>query len=230
MPQTYLVTGANRGLGLEFARQLSARGGTVIATTRDPAKGEELRHLGDRVKVVQLDVADPANVADLPARIGDAGAGGIDVLINNAGVSGTSKSVAELDAAELSRVFMVNAIAPMLVTKAVLPLLQKGGKKTVFNITSQLGSIANNTGGSTYSYRGSKAALNQLTKCLSNELAGQGFTCVVVHPGWVQTDMGGPKAPLTPPEAVAHMIKTLDGLTTRDNGRFLNYDGTGLPW
>jgi NAD(P)-dependent dehydrogenase (short-subunit alcohol dehydrogenase family) len=227
MAQTYLVTGANRGLGLEFCRQIAGRGGRVIGTVRDRSKAAELEHVGDQVRVVELDVSDPASIAGLAGRVGDAP---IDVLINNAGMSGTSKSIEGLDAAEIAKVFVVNAIAPMLVVKALLPLLGRGERKTVFSITSQLGSIANNTGGSTYSYRGSKAALNQLNRCLANELGPKGYTCVVVHPGWVQTDMGGPQAPLTPAQSVGHMLRTLDGLKQADNGRFLNYDGTGLPW
>ncbi len=230
MSSTYLVTGANRGLGLEFAKQLAARGDSVIATTRSASKASELNRLGPKVRVVELDVGDARSISGLSDRLGAIGTGPIDVLINNAGVSSTSKSVAQLDVAEMERVFMVNAIAPMLVAQAALPMLRAGRRKLIVQITSQLGSIANNTGGSTYAYRGSKAALNQLNRSLANELGPEGFTCLAMHPGWVRTDMGGPSAHLSPEESVASMLRTIDGADQKHNGRFVNYDGTDLPW
>ncbi len=224
---TYFITGANRGLGLEFARQLSKRGAdtTIIATAREPAKALELARLVHQV--LPLDVAEATSIASLSDQLKGRA---IDVVINNAGVGGGAKKVSELDPTELSRVYAVNAFAPLLVTKALLANLTKGEKKVVFNITSQLGSIANNSGGSTYSYRGSKAALNQMTVSLANELRTDGYTCVAVHPGWVQTDMGGPNATLKPEESVSAMLKLLDRLNTNDSGKFFNYDGTPLPW
>jgi len=223
---TYFITGANRGLGLEFARQLSKRAETtIIGTAREPEKATELARLVH--DVVPLDVGDPASLGALAERVKDRP---IDVLINNAGVSSTAKSVSELELGELQRVFAVNAFGPLLVARALLPNLRAGKGKTVFNITSMLGSIGKNTGGSSYPYRGSKAALNMLTVCMANELEAEGFTCVVVHPGWVQTDMGGPSAPLTVEQSVAAMLKVLDGLKPGETGKFFNYDGKGLEW
>ncbi len=223
---TYLITGANRGLGLEFARQLSKRSGvTLVGTAREPEKATELARLVH--EVLPLDVADPASIGSLAERVKDRP---VDVLINNAGVSGEAKSIEKLGAEELARVFMVNAFGPMLVVRALLKNLRAGAKKTVFSITSQLGSIANNKGGSTYSYRASKAALNQLNMSLSNELKGEGFTCVVAHPGWVRTDMGGPEATLAPEESIAGLLRIIDGLRPQDTGKFCNYDGGMLPW
>jgi NAD(P)-dependent dehydrogenase (short-subunit alcohol dehydrogenase family) len=152
------------------------------------------------------------------------------VLINNAGVSSKARSVTEVDAAELAHAFAVNASAAVLVVKALLPNLRAGKQKLIVNITSQLGSIANNSGGSTYGYRASKAALNMFTVCLSNELKGEGFTVVAIHPGWVRTDMGGKNATLSVEESVGAILKTIGALRDEDTGRFLNYDGTGLPW
>jgi NAD(P)-dependent dehydrogenase (short-subunit alcohol dehydrogenase family) len=152
------------------------------------------------------------------------------VLINNAGVSSTAKSISELTMEELQRVFAINASAPMLVAAALLPNLRLGARKVVMNISSQLASIANNKGGSTYPYRASKTALNQLTVCMANELRADGFCCVCVHPGWVKTDMGGPNAPLLPPESAGYLIRLLDGLTPAKSGSFLNYDGATMPW
>lgn len=226
-PRTIFVTGASRGIGLEFVRQIASRGDRVIAAVRNPTKAAELRSLGDTVRVIQLDVTDQHSIESLRSGIGDVP---IDAMINNAGVSSTSKSIATLDGQEIARVFAINSIAPMLVTRALLDNLRAGTRRVVFSITSQLGSIANNTGGSTYAYRASKAALNQLNRSLANELAGENFICVAVHPGWVRTDMGGPNAPLTPHDSVAAMLRTLDHLTAASNGQFLNYDGTPLPW
>lgn len=226
--RTVFVTGASRGVGLEFVRQLLARGDSVIAAARD-IRSPNLVPLttSGQLSLVELDVSDPASIEGLPGRLGDRG---VDVVINNAGVSSTQKSVEHLDAADMQRVFMINALAPMLVTRAMLPALRRGGGKTIVQITSQLGSIANNTGGSTYAYRGSKAALNQLNRSLSSELGPQGFVCVAMHPGWVRTDMGGPSAHLSAEESVTSMLKVIDTLSPGKSGAFLNYDGTGLPW
>jgi NAD(P)-dependent dehydrogenase (short-subunit alcohol dehydrogenase family) len=179
------------------------------------------------VRVVPLDVADVASIQNLRESVGQTP---VDVLINNAGVGGKGKGVAAMDVGELRDVFMVNAFAPMLVTQAMLPNLRAGASKTVIQVTSQLASIANNKGGSTYSYRASKAALNQLNRSLANELRPEGFTCVAIHPGWVRTDMGGPGADLTVQQSVASMVGVLDALTAAASGTFLNYDGTPLPW
>lgn len=225
MASTYLVTGSNRGLGLEFVKQLSARGDVVIGTVRDVAKAkEEPEHAAT---LVPLELSDPASIDGLSAQVGDRA---VDVLINNAGVSSDSRTLADTRMEELQRVFAVNSFAPILVTKALLPNLRKGTRKLVVTVSSQLGSITNNSGGSSYAYRGSKAAVNMLTVSMHHELKGDGISCVVVHPGWVQTDMGGPNAPLKPDESVAHLIKLIDKLTTGDSGKFFNYDGSILPW
>lgn len=225
MPHTYLVTGANRGLGLEFARQLAARGDQILATARDPERATDLARLVH--DVIPLDLLNPKSIEGLAERIGDRP---IDVLINNAGAASESKSIEAVGFDELQRAFAINSTGPMLVTRAVLKNLRAGQRKTVFNISSQLGSIANNRGGSSYGYRASKAALNQLTVTLANELRPEGFTCVVAHPGWVQTDMGGRNAPMQPEESVGHLLRLIDRLKPDDSGKFFNYDGTTLPW
>jgi NAD(P)-dependent dehydrogenase (short-subunit alcohol dehydrogenase family) len=231
-----LITGANRGIGLELARIASARKHTVIATARKPDEARELATITPHV--LALDVSDEAAIAALGTTLADAKRfpmlkdAGLDVLINNAGVSSTAKQLAELTSAELTRVFMVNTFAPLLVTKACMDLLRRGKHKLVLHITSQLGSIANNTGGSSYPYRASKAALNQLNRSLAAELgAGAGgFTCIAAHPGWVQTDMGGPNAPLTPAQSAEHLLRIAEESDVSRNGAFLNYDGAKLPW
>ncbi len=222
---TVLITGANRGLGLEWARQWHARGATVIATARKPEDAEDLRRLG--VRVEPLDVADPASVARLAERLGDTP---LDVLINNAGIGGRIPSLAALDAKQADRVYQVNCLGPMRVTHALLPALRKGHRKLVVNISSRLGSLALNEGGSYYGYRESKAGLNMFTRSIAAELRPDGFTCIAMSPGWVRTDMGGPDAAIGPEESVAGMLKVLDGLTPGDTGRFLGHDGESIPW
>lgn len=225
MAHTFLVTGAGRGLGLEFARQLSARGDRVIATVRKADAAGALKGLAARVIVV--DVTDPAGVAKLGQEIAGEK---IDVVINNAGVSSESKTLATTTPEELERVFKVNSTAPLIVAKAALPAVRAGGRKLVVSISSQLASIANNTGGSTYAYRASKCALNMLTTCLANEFRGEGIAFVAMHPGWVKTDMGGPQAPMTPEQSVTWLVRTIDGLGMAQSGKFLNYDGAPMPW
>lgn len=222
--QTWLVTGANRGIGLEFVRQLRAMGRRVIGAARRPDAAPELCALAGRV--VELDTANDDSIAALPTRLGDEP---IDVLINNAGVGGEGKTLDSLTSAELASVFRVNSIGPMLVTRAVISSLRRGERKTIVNISSILGSIEAHQGGS-YSYRASKAALNMMTVGLARELKPEGFCCVTVHPGWVKTDMGGPNAPLEAPDAVASMLRVFEGLTVGSSGLFLNFDGKGLPW
>jgi NAD(P)-dependent dehydrogenase (short-subunit alcohol dehydrogenase family) len=220
-----LVTGANRGLGLEFVQQLQAKGYEVIGTARSPQKATELKATGARVE--QLDVADAASVAALAGRLGDTP---IDILINNAGMLNRADSTMDsLDFDMMERSFQVNSLGPLRVTQALLPNLNAGKGKTVVSITSRLGSIELSTGG-LYSYRASKTALNQINKIMSSELTPQGFTCVVMHPGWVQTDMGGPNATLTKTESIAGMLGVIENLTTESTGKFFNYDGTELPW
>jgi NAD(P)-dependent dehydrogenase (short-subunit alcohol dehydrogenase family) len=225
MAATYLVTGANRGIGLEFAQQLRARGDIVIATSRDVEKATDLKATG--AEMLALDVASEAAITEFAKGLGDRG---IDVLINNAGVSSTSKSLADCTQEELARVLLINSIAPILVTKALLDNLKRGTRKQVVSISSQLGSIANNTGGSSYGYRASKAALNQFNRSLSAELAPLGFHTLCMHPGWVRTDMGGPNATLSTQESVTSMLGVIDKARDVASGSFLNFDGKPLPW
>jgi NAD(P)-dependent dehydrogenase (short-subunit alcohol dehydrogenase family) len=200
---TVLVTGANRGLGLEFARQYKEAGSRVIGTARNPDEAEELAALD--VRVMQLDVTNQESVDNLVAALdGEA----IDVLINNAGIFPRVGKIDEIDFDDYNRTLAVNTVGPVRVTRALLPNLR----------------IAENKRGSFYGYRESKAALNMFTKTLAAELGPEGFTCVVLTPGWVQTDMGGPNATLSGMKAV------LDRLTPADNGTFWSYDGSQMPW
>lgn len=223
--QTFVVTGANRGLGLEFCRQLAAAGAHVIGTARHPGEAEELHGLG--VRVEPLDVADAASVRAFAESLGDAP---VDVLVNNAGCGGAGRGIAELDFDDAAHVLEVNSLGPMRVAQALLPHLRRGGTKRIVHVTSQMGSLANNTSGGYYAYRASKAALNMLHLTLARELAGQGFVCVAIHPGWVRTAMGGKQAPLPPQESVRGMLKVIARLGRGDHGKFIDHTGASLPW
>ena len=223
---TVLITGANRGLGLEFAREFSGKGYTVIGTARKPHEAYDLQAL--KVRVEQLDVADPASVQALADRLDGVP---VDILINNAGIMGPdAPTFMSLDVDDLDQTFQVNSLGPMRVTQALYDNLKMAKTRKIVQITSDLGSISLNSRGGLYGYRMSKAALNMFNKSLADELGGEGFICVVLHPGWVQTDMGGSNAPLTPQESISSLIKVIEGLTPSDNGRFLNYKGKELPW
>lgn len=222
---TVVITGANRGLGLEFSRQFAAAGATVIATVRRPEDADDLRELG--VRIERLDVADSVSVAQFRERIGDLP---VDILINNAGIGSWLYRLEEVDADALDRYFQVNTLGPLRVTQALLPSLRRGAGKTVVNITSDLASLERNTRGGAYGYRESKAALNMFTRTLAAELRREEFICVVISPGWVRTDMGGPEATQSPTESIEGVIRVLRGLTAKDSGKFLDYRGEELPW
>jgi NAD(P)-dependent dehydrogenase (short-subunit alcohol dehydrogenase family) len=151
----------------------------------------------------------------------------VDVLFNNAGVSSKSPKLELCTKEELTRVLAINSIGPVLVTKALLANVRRGERKLVVNITSQLGSIARNEGGS-YGYRASKAALNMFTSCMAKE--HKDVTFIAMHPGWVQTDMGGQNAPLKVEESVSSMLLALERVGAAHSGGFLNFDGTTIPW
>ncbi len=223
--RTVLVTGANRGLGLEFAKQYSAAGWRVIGTARTPAEATELQATG--VMVVQLDVTDASSVE---AMVKTLDGRPIDLLINNAGIGGRLPSVEDLDVERAARVLDVNLLGPMRVTTALLPHLRKGNGKTIVSISSGLGSITNNTGARYYGYRESKAGLNMFMRSLAAELGPEGFICIAMSPGWVQTDMGGSGAPLTPEQSIGGMREVIGGLTAEKSGRFWSHNGSEIPW
>ena len=225
MTATWLITGASRGIGLELTRQVQSRGNTVIATCRDPKSNRELRDLDIAVK--KLDVLDGASVQALADSLIETP---IDVLVNNAGISGGRARLTELDFGKMNECFATNTLGPLRVTAALLPNLRAGERRLVANVTSRMGSIADNTSGGSYAYRSSKAALNMANRSMAHELGADGIICVVFHPGWVQTDMGGANAPLSVEDSVRGLLEVMDGLTTADNGRFLNYSGEEIPW
>ncbi|MBT8056513.1 MAG: SDR family oxidoreductase [Gammaproteobacteria bacterium] len=222
---TVLITGANRGLGLEFARQYSAEGWHVIATARNPERADQLEALA--VEIAPLDVADPASVDALANSLDGRS---IDLLINNAGIFPRAGGIEEIDFDDYSRTLTVNTMGPVRVTRALLPNLRASEMKKVVNITSRLGSIALTGNGVFYGYRESKAALNMFTKILANELKPEGFTCLTIHPGWVQTDMGGENANLTPEESISGMREVIATVGPEKTGTYWSYGGEEVPW
>ncbi len=221
---TVLVTGAARGLGLDFTRQYVAKGWKVIACARKP---EALKLLGGDVQSHKLEVTDYAAVTALANTLsGEA----IDVLICNAGIAGREATVlGSIDPNVWRQTFEVNTLAPLMMAEAFVEHVARSQQKKLIAISSRLGSITHATNGR-YAYRASKTALNMEWKGLSIDTAAKGLICVVMHPGWVQTDMGGSAAPLTIDQSVPAMVKVIDGLTPEQNGHFINYDGSEIAW
>jgi NAD(P)-dependent dehydrogenase (short-subunit alcohol dehydrogenase family) len=223
-----LISGASRGLGLEFARQYAADGWQVHATCRDPDNAPALKTLTGDVVVHKLEVTERASLDALAQAVKPLA---LDVLIASAGVTGPRGMTAELvDRESWIETLAINTIAPLALAGTLQRNLEKGKQKKVVAISSRLGSIASNENGSLYTYRSSKAALNATWKSLSIDWRGFGMICVVLHPGWVATDMGGPGADIQPPESIAGMRKVIAGLVPEDTGKFLSYNGAPVPW
>jgi NAD(P)-dependent dehydrogenase (short-subunit alcohol dehydrogenase family) len=221
---TVLVTGANRGIGLEFTRQYAGDGWQVIACCRKLGEADALKKVKGEVSIDAIDVADDEQIAQLAGRLkGQA----IDLLINNAGVYGPRRGT---NTAAWLDVFRVNTIAPFRLAEALAPHVARSTHKTIVSLTSRMGSIASNESGDSLVYRSSKAALNTVMKGLSHELKGKGVTVAVFHPGWVKTDMGGKGAPLAVTDSVSSLRKAIAKLKPDDSGKFFNYDGKPLPW
>ncbi|MBD2120968.1 SDR family oxidoreductase [Trichocoleus sp. FACHB-262] len=219
---TYLVTGANRGIGYEYCRQLDARGDRVIAVCRSTS--EALQQLGVQVEA-GIDITSDASVAELPKCLGD---GVIDVLIHNAGII-QRVTLDNLDFDSIREQFEVNALGPLRVTQALLPHLQ-GGSKIVL-MTSRMGSIADNTSGSSYGYRMSKVALSMAGKSLAHDLKPRGIAVAILHPGLVQTRMTNfTSSGITPEESVQGLLTRIDQLTLENTGTFWHANGEVLPW
>ena len=215
-----LITGANRGLGLEFARQYCRDGWTVFATVREPS--DELNSLCTRVE--QVDMMDLGAVADLGSRFDS-----LDLLVANAGTYGPKDAANADDAQGWLDTFSVNTVAPYLLAQSVLPLVEQSGGKLIA-VSTRMGSIEDNDSGGFLAYRSSKTALNMAWRNLALGLKGRGVTAAVLHPGWVQTRMGGASAPLEPEESVAGMRRVIDRLEPKDSGSFFAYDGSTIPW
>ena len=228
-----LISGANRGIGLEFTRQLLARGEHVIAACRHPGKATALNALAGehhgRLHVLPLDVADPKSraslVHDLPLVLGD---DRLDLLVNNAGVLHSGERFGHVEAAILEDSFRTNAIGPFLLAQALAPLLNDGAR--IANLSSVMASIASRGEFRSPSYCASKAAQNMLTVQLAQAVAARGIVVLALHPGWVQTEMGGEHATVPTADAVRGLLQVVDGATPAQSGSFLDWRGGALPW
>lgn len=228
-----VVTGANRGIGLELVRQLRDRGDDVEACARSPDQARELQALaGARVRIHQLDVRDASSVRALATTLHEAA---IDIVFNVAGVyGGPGQSIRQmtedLDLGDVADTYDVNAIGPLRVAVALLPHIRRGTAKKLVHLTSGMGSIGDNTSGGYYAYRMSKAALNMMSRSLAIDLKPEGITSIVINPGWVQTDMGGPSAPTPVADSVRGILREVDRATLADSGEFLNWKGNRYAW
>jgi NAD(P)-dependent dehydrogenase (short-subunit alcohol dehydrogenase family) len=224
---TVLITGAARGLGLDFTKQYAAKGWKVLACAR---KHDALKGIKGDIHAHKLEVTDYKAVTALAKQLSGET---IDVLLCNAGIGGeggmAAQTLGTIDVDVWRNVFEVNTLAPLKMAEAFVEHVGRSANGRMIAISSILGSITNNSGGR-YIYRASKTAMNMEWSCLAKDLAARNITCVALHPGWVQTDMGGSTATLTIEQSVPSMVKVIDGLKPSDNGRYLQYDGGELPW
>ncbi|TBU41798.1 C-factor [Dichomitus squalens] len=230
---TWLITGANRGIGLELTRQLlTVPTNIVVATCRNPNGATELRALKDAAQgtlhIAPIDVSSEGSIKNSVSIVQEAlGEGGIDILYNNAAINEEDDVPSNAKPEVFLRTIQVNVVGPMLLYQAYLPLLEKG-KKMVVNMSSGLASIGLNHGGKCTSYSISKTALNMLTYKMTKERPN--FTAIVLDPGWVKTEMGGEGAQLEPEYSVSHIIKLITSLKNEDSGKFFTYAGNIIPW
>ena len=231
--KTTLITGASRGIGLEFVRQYAADGRRVLACSRLPERSDALNRLAaqypELIKVHALDVADHVEIERLAQVLADES---IDLLINNAGIYPDSdkSGFGHTDYAEWVQAFRTNTMAPLKIAEEFATQIARSRQKTIITITSKMGSIADNGSGGSYLYRSSKAAVNMVVKSLAIDLKPLGITAVVFHPGWVKTDMGGPNALISAEQSVSGMRQMIGRLTMAESGRFFGYDGQEIPW
>jgi NAD(P)-dependent dehydrogenase (short-subunit alcohol dehydrogenase family) len=231
--QTLLITGANRGIGLEFCRQYAEVGWRVLACCREPGKADALNRLAarhpDLIKVHALDVTSHVQIGQLARTLADES---IDLLINNAGIYPKSdkRGFGQTDYMGWMSAFNINTMAPLKMVEAFVQQIARSKLKLIVTITSQMGSIDDNGSGGSYLYRSSKAAANMVVKSLAVDLKDKGITAVAFNPGWVKTDMGGPNAMISVEQSVGDMRKVIAGLTPADTGKFIGNDGVVIPW
>lgn len=224
-----LITGANRGLGLEFTKQYLADGWNVLACCRHPQSAMQLQALAKdnpSLKIVSLDVADFAQIDALALQLKDTP---IDLLINNAGVYPAS-SFGDVDYDDWLEGFKINSMAPLKMAEAFVQQITRSQLKKIATITSKMGSIDDNTSGASYSYRSSKCAVNMVMKSLSIDLKPYGISTIILHPGWVQTDMGGPGGLINVQTSVSGLRKQIADLNLGNTGKFVAYDGQAINW
>jgi len=227
-----LVTGANRGIGLELTRQCLQRGDRVFAACRSPQEAVELQALEagyEQLTLLQMDVTVPASLKAARQAV-EALTPSLNLLFNNAGIGSGGETITSVRLQDLLQALEVNAIAPVMVVKEFYDLLRVGKSPRVVNISSEAGSLARARSGRGYSYQGSKAALNMYTRALAFDRNMRGILVIAMHPGWARTDMGGSMAPLSAAESAQGILQVVDGLTEADTGKFYTYDGREHAW
>lgn len=229
---TVLITGANRGLGLEFCRQYAEQGWHVIACSRNPDDAFDLNNLASRHPDMQLEQLDVSEFEQIDALSRKLAGLSIDVLINNAGIYADNKSngFGHFDYQAWTNSLLINTQAPVKMTEAFLPQIKKSDKKLIVAISSLMGSMADNDSGGSVFYRSSKAALNAAMKSLAIELKNQFVGVLIFHPGWVKTDMGGPNGLINADRSVAGMCALIENFSLDQSGSFVKYDGAPMPW
>ena len=227
----YLITGTNKGIGLELVRQTLAQGHKVIATARSPESSGELLALAEQSPNLVLHALDLNNTDSFGAFADSLRGQAIDVLINNAGVYGPrDANFGRLTAAEWQNVLLVDTIAPILLTQSLMPNLLAGELRRIAFMSSKMGSITDNGSGGSYIYRSAKTALNQAVKCLAIDLQPDQFIVISLHPGWVRTDMGGPNGLIDTHTSVQGLLSVIQNVRPVDSGAFIAYDDTRIPW
>ena len=231
MQKVVAITGVSRGLGLELCRQYLEEGAKVYGCCRSPEQSHKLLELkhsaGHQLELVPLDITRPGMIRNLQYVIEEA----VDILINNAGIYGPSGlSYDQVTVDPWLEVFRVDTIAPMMVTQALLEKVAASHEKKIIMISSKMGSMSDNRKGGSYIYRSAKAALNAVGKSLAVDLAERGVSVGIVHPGWVQTDMGGENALIDAKTSVHGIRKVIDHLSLKNSGQFFNYDGSSIAW
>ena len=231
--KTTLITGANRGIGLELTRQYAADGWCVLACSRHPEKSDALKNLAaqypELIIIRSLDVNDHAQIDRLSQELTEET---IDLLINNAGIypDSDAKGFGHIQFKDWIQAFQINTMAPLKMAEAFATSIARSKLKTIVTVSSKMGSIADNSGGGNYLYRSSKTAVNMVVKSLAIDLKPRGITAVALNPGWVKTDMGGPNAMISVEQSVSGMLRVLSKLTLADSGKFFDYDGKEIPW
>jgi len=231
--ETTLITGANRGIGLEFSRQLAEDGWCVLACSRDLEKSDALNKLAaeypERITLYALDVTDHGQIEKLSQILANKP---IDLLINNAGVFPdiNDRSFGQTDYDSWAHAFLVNTMAPLKMAEEFIAQITQSSRKTIVTITSKMGSVADNGRGGSYIYRSSKSAVNMVIKSIAIDLESNDIISVLLHPGWVRTDMGGPSGLISVEQSVSGMLSVIREVTSADSGKFIAYDGQIIPW
>ena len=231
--KTTLITGANRGIGLEFSRQLAEDDWCVLACSRDLEKSDALNKLAaeypEQITLYALDVTDHGQIEKLSQTLANKP---IDLLINNAGVFPdiNDRSFGQTDYDSWAHAFLVNTMAPLKIAEEFIDQVTQSSRKTIVTITSKMGSVADNGRGGSYIYRSSKSAVNMVMKSIAIDLEANDIISVLLHPGWVRTDMGGPSGLISVKQSVSGMLSVIREVTSADSGKFIAYDGQIIPW